>query len=290
MPHELTLDTPRGRLAAVRHGDPHGPRTLALHGWLDNAASFDPLAQALPALDLVALDLPGHGLSYHRAEGAWYHFVDYLDDVAAALDALGWDAAVLLGHSLGGAVATAFAAAFPERVRRLALIEALGPLAFAPGSAAASLRGAVEDRRAVAGKRLRVFGDVAQAVQARMQANGLSREAAARLVSRSLRPVEGGFVWRSDPRLRLTTPLRAHEEQIREWIAAIAAPTLVVVADPPSSVMPSALRDGRFACLRDGRRVALPGGHHLHLEDPAPVAAAIAAFLAEPATTPPSAA
>ena len=45
---------------------------LALHGWLDNAASFVPLARHLEGLDLVAVDLPGHGRSAHLAPGDRY--------------------------------------------------------------------------------------------------------------------------------------------------------------------------------------------------------------------------
>src|SRR5690606_29019174 len=95
VPAELVLE-PEGRaLAALRSGTRSGTRVLALHGWLDNAASFTPLAAALPELDLVALDLPGHGHSAYRPARTWYHFIDYIDDVLAALDALGWEHCVL---------------------------------------------------------------------------------------------------------------------------------------------------------------------------------------------------
>ena len=66
---EITLQVPLGQLAALRN-DGSGPRVLALHGWLDNAASFLPLAAHLRAIDLVALDLPGHGHSAHLPPGA----------------------------------------------------------------------------------------------------------------------------------------------------------------------------------------------------------------------------
>ena len=58
---EIQLDTRQGRLAALGWRQAGLPRVLALHGWLDNAASFAPLAPLLHGLDLVALDLPGHG-------------------------------------------------------------------------------------------------------------------------------------------------------------------------------------------------------------------------------------
>jgi pimeloyl-ACP methyl ester carboxylesterase len=276
---ELKLDSGGRSLAARRSGSQDGIRALALHGWLDNAASFVPLAEALPELDLVALDLPGHGHSAHRPPRTWYHYIDYLDDVLVALDALGWDRCVLLGHSLGGAVASVLAAARPERIERLVLIEALGPVSARTGHALSSLRTALDERAEVSGKRLRVFRGIGDAVAARMQANGLSEPVARLLVQRSLRAVEGGFEWRSDPRLKVASPARVHETQIREWLAGIECPTLLIAADPAPPYFDAEVRRARLACLRDVREVVLSGNHHLHMETPEPVADAIRNFL-----------
>ena len=84
---EFSFEIPGGlSIAARRSGDPDGPKLLALHGWLDNAASFEPLAEYFADHDLVAIDLPGHGRSSHRADGAWYHFIDYASDVLAVVE------------------------------------------------------------------------------------------------------------------------------------------------------------------------------------------------------------
>jgi pimeloyl-ACP methyl ester carboxylesterase len=276
---ELQLD-PRGRnLAARRHGRRGGARVLALHGWLDNAASFDPLAACLPELDLVALDLPGHGHSAHRPPRSWYHYIDYVDDALVALDALGWERCILLVHSLGGAVASVLAAARPERVERLILIEALGPVAARPGQATAALRTALDERAAFATKSMPHFRDLAEPIAARMRANGLSEAAARKLVERSVMAVDDGWRWRSDPRLKIASPLRIHEDMIREWLAAIECPTLLIAAEPAPPYFPADLRQARLACVRTRREVVLRGCHHLHLEDAAPVAAAIRDFL-----------
>ena len=276
---EFVVDPDGRALAARRHGQT-GVRALALHGWLDNAMSFAPLATQLPELELVALDLPGHGHSAHRPPRTWYHYIDYLDDALATLDALGWERCTLIGHSLGGAVASVLAAARPERFERLLLIEALGPLAARPGQAVASLRTGMDERGAAANKQLRTFATIDEAAQARMQANGLSLPVARLLVERSLREVVGGYEWRSDPRLKVATPLRVHESQIREWLAAIECPTLLIAADPAQPYFDPGLRREREACVRDLRSVVLPGNHHLHMETPVPVAAAIRDFLA----------
>lgn len=276
---EFVVDPDGRALAARRHGG-SGRCALALHGWLDNAMSFAPLAAHLPELDLVALDLPGHGHSAHRPPRTWYHYIDYLDDALATLDALGWERCTLIGHSLGGAVASVLAAACPDRFECLVLIEALGPLAVRPGQAVSGLRTGLAERAAAAGKQLRTFDSIDQAAQARMQANGLSLPVARLLVERSLREVVGGYEWRSDPRLKVATPVRVHESQIREWLGAIECPTLLIAADPAQPYFDPALRREREACVRDLRSVVLPGNHHLHMETPAPVAAAIREFLA----------
>jgi abhydrolase domain-containing protein 6 len=126
MSTEITVATRRGSLTALRSGTPGGPKLLALHGWLDNAASFVPLQSHLSAFDLVALDLPGHGGSAHRARGYDYVFVDWIHDVLDALDALGWERATLLGHSMGGGIAALVAARHPQLVQRVALLDAAG--------------------------------------------------------------------------------------------------------------------------------------------------------------------
>lgn len=276
---EIVLDSPRGELAALRGGTPGGPRLLCLHGWLDNAASFLPLAPHLAAFDLVALDLPGHGASAHRAPGYDYAFVDWLHDVLDAMDSLGWPQADLLGHSMGGTIASVVAAAAPARVRRLALVEALGPISGDPAQAGQRLRDAVAARRAVAPRPTRVIPDIETAVAARLSASRMTPEAARLIVERNLRPVEGGLAWRSDPRLTLPSALRLAEETVQSLLRKIEAPVLVIAAEPSPPYFPAAVRDARLACLADGRVVVLDGGHHLHMEQPARVAEPLLGFL-----------
>ncbi|MBW2734427.1 MAG: alpha/beta hydrolase, partial [Deltaproteobacteria bacterium] len=65
-PKEIEIQIPGLKLAGLHHPNPSGFPTLGLHGWLDNATTFDMLAPLLPGLDLVSLDLAGHGISEHR--------------------------------------------------------------------------------------------------------------------------------------------------------------------------------------------------------------------------------
>jgi pimeloyl-ACP methyl ester carboxylesterase len=280
---EFALDIPMGRISGLRAGAPGGARVLALHGWLDNAASFVPLAPHLPGLDLVAPDLPGHGRSAHLPPGADYSFAGAVHAVLDIADALGWERFAVLGHSMGAGIGSLLAAACPQRVERLVAIEALGALAEAPERTVARLRDAVTATRALAGKRLRVFPDIATAVQARVRAEvagGALEVAAARLlVERGLAAVADGYTWSSDPRLTLPTMLRMTEAQVEALVRGIECPTRVVYADPAQPYLPDPQRRARAALLPRGELVVLAGGHHLHMEQPVAVAAAIGAFL-----------
>ena len=91
-PKELTFDVNGLRLTAKTWGDPAGTPTLALHGWLDNANTFDALAPLLRELDLVAPDFAGHGFSSHRPAGVHYtSFADVQDAIAIATNSAGND-------------------------------------------------------------------------------------------------------------------------------------------------------------------------------------------------------
>lgn len=279
---EITLDIPLGRIAALRN-DGHGPRVLALHGWLDNAASFLPMAPYLRELDLVALDMPGHGHSVHLPPGTDYGFPLALNTLLDVADALGWESFCLLGHSMGAGLASLLAAACPQRVERLLAIEMLGALAEVPERTAARMREAIA-QRGRSGRGLRVFPDVDTAVRARLQSQrvpgtGLEAAQLRLLVERGLRAVDGGFVWRSDPRLVQPTMIRMTEAQIDDVLRAIECPTLAVFADPAQPYLPDAERRRRVALLPRGRMAVLPGGHHLHMQQPQAVAQAVNAFL-----------
>ena len=272
---EVAFPVAWGALAGLRIERPGRPRVIALHGWLDNAASFLPLLPFLPELDLVLLDLPGHGRSAHLPAGAEYGLATHMHAVLDVADALGWDRFGLLGHSMGAAIASLLAAAVPERIGRLALIEALGPLSEEAGRSAERLRRGIDAARALRGKSLRVFPGLAVAVRARMQANQLDEQAASLLVERGTRAVDGGWVWSSDPRLTLPSPQRFTEGQVTALLGALACPVRLVHAQSAQSYFPEDQRRARLAAVPGMDVVVLPGGHHLHMEQPSLVARAL---------------
>ncbi len=280
--HEFVIETPLGHVAALRTGG-EGPRVLALHGWLDNAASFLPLSTHLHGIDLVAIDQPGHGRSAHLPAGTDYSFVGSMNALLDVADALGWERFALLGHSMGAGIGSMLAAACPQRIERLVAIEALGALAETPERTVTRMREAVAAHRGIKDKRLRVFPDIDSAVRTRQFASmvpgsGLDEPSVRLLVERGLREVEGGYTWSSDPRLTLPTMTRMTEPQVEDLVAGIECPVRAIFADPAQPYLPDDLRRRRASLLRHGELVVIPGGHHLHMQQAADVAAAIGDF------------
>lgn len=260
---DIRLSLPHIELAAQVYGPEDGRPVLALHGWLDNANSFARLAPKLTGLRIVALDLAGHGYSGHRPIGAGYALWDYAHDVLQAADHLGWQRFSLLGHSLGGIVATLLASAMPERIERLALIDGVVPPLGAAEEGPQRLGEALQAQQALAHKRKSVYPDIDRVVSARRHGRiAVSHEAAELLAARGLEAVAGGFSWRSDSRLTLPSPVRLSEEQALAYVQAIRCPSLLILAQEGLLVNDTAL------LARLGLPVQqLPGGHHLHLND-----------------------
>jgi pimeloyl-ACP methyl ester carboxylesterase len=274
-PRALSLATPGGTLAAVAHGPEDGVPVLALHGWLDNAASFERLAPLLPPeVQLVALDMPGHGLSDHHPPGFLYGFVDMVAAVHHAVQALGWERFGLVGHSLGAAVAATLAGAFPDAVQRLVLLEGLGPLTTPAEAFPQRLRDALADETRRRDRRPPVYPDVEHAAQRWAEAARVTIDSARILCARGCVEVElpdgtRGVTWRSDPRLRVGSRLRLTEEQVLASLSAITCPTLLVRARDGFDFAPEVMRRRR-AALRDATLLEIDGGHHAHLDAPVP--------------------
>jgi pimeloyl-ACP methyl ester carboxylesterase len=275
----LKIPLPHLNLAALQIGpEDHPAHTLlAFHGWLDNAASFEPLALILhqhrPDLRIIALDLPGHGASDWRPPGSPHHFLDWIPDVAAAADALGLDRFSLLGHSMGAGIAALTAAALPQRVTSLALIEGLGPLSDDPDSSPEQLRRALAQRARTPSPPA-VFPDLDAATQRRLQAGSPMRyDSALRLTQRQLatNPHGEGLIFRSDPALRRTSLGRLTEPQVLAFLRAVQAPTLLLSAQQGWPFNPDTTH-ARLQALPSLEHHTLPGGHHLHLDAPHSVA------------------
>ena len=276
----FSLDLADGRLCGLRWGRPGARPVLALHGWLDNAASFTPLALALLEqcdIDLLAIDLAGHGHSDWLPGG--YSQPAQAAQLLGLLDTLGWRQVELIGHSMGASIAGLLAAALPERVTRLVCIDALGPLSAPPEQSVTRLREYLLGQQPGQQRQPRPLPDPEHALRLRMQTNALSRRNAGLLVERGLRQDGHQWRWRTDPLLTHASAFYLHESQVQALLAAIQCPTLLLQAEPPGRFIAPQLQQQRQACIGGLQAIGLAGGHHLHMENAAACAAAIIAFI-----------
>jgi pimeloyl-ACP methyl ester carboxylesterase len=265
---EVRLRLPHIELAAHLFGPEDGRPVIALHGWLDNAMSFARLAPKLKGLRIVALDLAGHGHSDHRPAGGSYAIWDYVHDVLQVAEQFGWQRFSLLGHSMGAIVSVLLAAAMPERVERLALIDGLIPYTGEADTAPTKLGEALKAQLALAGKSKPVYAQLERAVAARMQGVGaVSLEAAELLAGRGLMPVPGGYTWRTDARLTLPSPLRLTLAHAHSFVQSVQCPVSLVLAE--QGMLQAQPGVAQLLEKLPFELHSLPGGHHLHLDDEA---------------------
>lgn len=268
-------------IAAKCWGNPAHPPILALHGWLDNCASFDTLAPLLAERFYVtAVDLWGHGRSGHRTGGDYttHSLIDYVALVEELRRYLGWQKLTLLGHSMGAAIGVLWAGTYPEICEQLILIEGIGPLTANASELPARLRQGIEECLRFSSKVAPRYPDVAAAAMARVRASDLPYLAAITLAERGTKSLpsesssqSSGVTWSTDPRLKLPSLWRMNEEQVIAFLSAIVAPVLLITGDAGLKLEKSVL-ERRIAAIRILVHHEIAGGHHVHMEKPREVA------------------
>lgn len=265
----VSIATKRLKLNGLWNGVSSGIPVIALHGWLDNAASFIPLSKKLSLNQpFYAIDMPGHGHSEHRPQSASYSMIENVLDVAALVNEIAPSGApvVLLGHSLGGIICSLFAAASPERVTRMVLLDSLGPMVDDASAVLGQLRKATSKISAFRASTLTVYPTLDDAANARTSGFGKLDLAAARiLVERGSRAVKGGFSWTSDSRLMEPSLLRLSESQVEAIFNGIECPVSLICGSEGYFSNYEKFSK-RLAYIRDLSKYQVAGGHHFHMD------------------------
>lgn len=244
-----------------------GPPLVLLHGVGGNAWMWGGLATSLREdRRLVALDLRGYGESQWSA-GRSYRTEDHAGDVAALVAALGLERLDVAGFSWGGLVGLAFAAAHPELVERLAMIDIAPSSALPEEAIPPNFRARFEDHAdAVEGERA-LAPRAAEATLAALAALGTRAEA------------DGSLVRKIDPYLTARWPFRSDDrwQELRD----LPLPALVVHA--ADSMVLSGEEAAAMARLPGVELVTIPdSGHLVANEQPRLLERAIADFLNSP--------
>ncbi|KAL4678341.1 hypothetical protein H8957_008093 [Semnopithecus entellus] len=302
---ELKLAVPWGHIAAKAWGSLQGPPVLCLHGWLDNANSFDRLIPLLPQdFYYVAMDFGGHGLSSHYSPGVPYYQQTFVSEIRRVVAALKWNQFSILGHSFGGIVGGMFSCIFPEMVNKLILLDS--PLLLLESSEVENLltykRRAIEHVLQVeASQESSSVLSLKQLLQRLLKTNShLNEECGELLLQRGTTKVAAGLVLNRDQRIswpensvdlvsrELYThsirKLQAHvlfinweaskSPGLTHLLGCYGLTQLQEVECSSGHTSPHTL-----SLLQRFQFVEIPGNHYVHMSEPQQVASIISSFL-----------
>ena len=270
-PTSHTYFSQRLRLHYVDWGNPDAPPMILIHGGRDHCRNWDWVAEQFRHdYHIIAPDLRGHGDSQWM-EGGSYNQIDYVYDIAQLLRQKQMSPATVIGHSLGGSIATLYTALHPEKVNKLVAIEGMGPppkmieeRINQPISK--RLHNWMNDLRKSSGRLPRRYLSLEEAFQ-RMQTENphLSEDQARHLTIHGINQNEDGtFSWKFDNYVRNFAPIGVPFDEMATLYGDITCPTLLVrgleswASDP--------IADGRtksFSCELEVEAFA-EAGHWVH--------------------------
>ncbi|CAO3565713.1 unnamed protein product [Mortierella alpina] len=230
-------------------------------------------------LEILALDLAGHGMSSHRQTEDYnlWRFVEDLDQVTEQLQ---WHKHALIGHSMGGAVCTLYAGLYESRVVLCILLDNLGPWVRSVEDEPRRLLTHMEQKRKLVHKRMAFHPTLESACDARSKGGDfeLNRGSARILVSRGLRPVEisdprdphnttpplQGWTWSTDRILTIQPAQTISSVYARAFLCRITSPVLAVMATEGQ------LKSENKEWFSNTRLTIkkVEGSHAVHLENP----------------------
>lgn len=262
-----------------------GPCVVLLHGWMDVSASFQFLVDAMtPDWEIHAPDWRGYGLTdWGKSDCYW--FPDYVADLDALLERIQPDAPIdLVGHSLGGNVASLYAGVRPARIRKLVNLEGFGLPATRPEQAPKRYARWLDELRER--PRLRPYAGFSELADRLRKNNPRLTQARAAFLARHWgRETEAGeVVLRSDPAHKIVNPVLYRYEEAQTIWQQVHAPILWVDASETDNLKRLGLTPEqhaeRRAAFRNLRHVTVQGaGHMLHHDQPEQVAQLIENFL-----------
>jgi pimeloyl-ACP methyl ester carboxylesterase len=260
----------RLRLHYVDWGNEDKPPLLLVHGGRDHCRNWDWVAQALrDRYHIIAPDLRGHGDSQWMVGGT-YEFNDYVYDIAQLIHQKKLAPLTIISHSMGGAIALRYTGLYPETVKKLVVIEGLGP---SPKMIAERMESTADERlrkwigemRELSARLPRRYASIEEAYK-RMQGENphLSPERARHLTVHGVNQNEDGtFSWKFDNYVRAFSPNGFDIRTTTHLWSQIACPTLLVRGTESWASDPVA--DGRAQHFRDAEVAAIEGaGHWVH--------------------------
>jgi pimeloyl-ACP methyl ester carboxylesterase len=249
-------------------GNVSAPPVVCVHGYTSSAQAFNALARQLQdRFHIIAPDVRGHGESAWSPAGE-YQFTDQVSDLAEFVDQLGLVRFTLIGTSMGGIIAMAYAGAHSERLLSL-VINDIGP----------DVEAGIQRVTQTVGSRPEEFATLDDAMAYRRQAmpsmatRSLEDQRELALGVLRQRP-DGRWLWKMDPLyIQQRWPLRHQWPELWPVLQRLSFPTLIVWGTE-SDILSEAQAQRIVEVLPHGELVAVPGvGHAPTLMEPVTIAA-----------------
>ncbi len=269
-------------------GSKKKPLLIFVHGWMDAGASFDFVCKKLEKdFYCVAPDLRGYGKSEHSKNPLGYFFYEYVADLSMLIDKLSPNKPVmLLGHSLGGNVASVYAGTYPERISHLINIEGFGLRRTDPSMSPIKVKEWLDGIKAE--KSFKVYRTEKELTERLMKQNPrLTIKQATFLAHFHGKKVKNGFMFSADPNHKLTEPYLFTLEGLYAFWKNISAKTLLIYAEQTELAQWMGTDNieeeikSRFKKFPEGTKLECikNSGHMIHLEQPEELAKTIFKFM-----------
>jgi pimeloyl-ACP methyl ester carboxylesterase len=264
------------RYAAQLWGENKSIPAIALHGWLDNSASFDVLAPQLHDVQCLAIDLAGHGWSEHKKGVSDYPIWCEISAIYEIADQMGWDKFALIGHSRGAMISLLAAGVFPERISHLIMLDSIMPPVVSSEQAPERFRQSIKEIQQQLSRPLSLYKSFDQAINARCNSrySPIKSISAKILATRGLREIDDKYHWHADGKLWAPSNVGLSYDMVSAFAqkaADYAVPSLLLlgkkglikIAEPESEF---AQQCQQLATCLSAQVEEFDDGHFLHME------------------------
>lgn len=265
---------------------------VCLHGWQDNAGTFDRLIPLLPReFSYLAIDLHGHGLSSWIPDGMQYTREDNLHILTILMEEYKWDKISLIGHSMGSIICFQFASIFPSKVDCVIGIDALKPQIHNPVSISEILADRYENFN-IADKRNQLKSEppsytledmVEKVVEGTFES--VDRDSAPYLLKRNIKRSEkypGKFYFARDSRLKYMM-VSGHSQDLNIVLARrITCPYMFIKATKSPYYERRRFHEEVADVMKERPNFEyhlVDANHHLHLTEPEKIAGIVSDFI-----------
>ena len=284
-PRHSFIDAQGLRIHCLEWGHFDGEPLILVHGYLDLADSWRAFVAALetgqPNLRVIAPDCRGHGDSGWIGAGGYYHFPDYVFDLDCVVRAHSLDSFTLIGHSMGGTISLLYAGTFPERVKKLVLIEGIGPVGMTFSDAPLNMEKWITELHERGRRHFREYTSLAAGGSQLRQTNPrLSENKALEIARAAMKQNDRGkWIWKFDPLHRTTAPQPFYTAQALEFLRRIQCPVLLIDGEQSRQTRRTDKQE-RYEAIANHQRITINGaGHMVHQDNPDQLADVVRDFI-----------